>query len=400
MSREKLYRISDRTCEYSLYGMIFFIPISTAGIEILFGCLFLSFLLKKIVNPEFNFFKSAAVLFLLLFLIFISFSLFNSGDYLVKSLKALFFKWIEYALIFFIACDTLRAYKKRQNICIYIFISVSILLGIDAIAQKFLGFEFVRHMPMVKVIETIEGKLTGATASFHHYNAFATYLVCVLSLMVALLIPKKIFWRKFALCLGIFLLTFSLVLTFSRAGWLAFIFSMVLMLILSRKFGILAPVFIFFAIMIFTVPNLRERFIFIFQKGGDTDRLVVWRSTLEMIRENPFLGKGVGTFMSYCQKYAPTVYVRYAHNCYLQIWAETGVFSLLAFISFLLSLLINGIIKFKENNDPLILGLVCALSAFLFHSFFDTQFYSLQLSALFWVMAGLLNSMTEANAIG
>jgi O-antigen ligase len=401
MPKEPLYRIFDRITEYCLYGLIFFTPISIAGVEILFGLLFIFFLLKKIIRPEFRFFKSKANLFLLIFFIFNCFSLLNSGQYFVKSLHALFFKWLEYLLIFFIVSDTLRDSKIRCRVCAYILIGSGVLLGVDATTQKFIGLEFMRHRPMAMVINTIDGKLTGVKASFQHYNAFATYLVCVLSLMVSLLISKKIFWRKVFLYLSIFLLTFSLVLTFSRAGWLAFIFSMVLMLILSRKAGKLIPVLIFFAVVIFTVPDLRERFVFAFQKRGDADRLAVWHSTLAMIRDNPFLGKGVGTFMSYFHKYVPPyIYTRYAHNCYLQIWAETGIFSLLAFMSFLISLLIKGIIGFKKTNDSLVLGLVCAISAFLFHSFFDTQFYSLQLSVLFWVMAGILNSMIRAETIG
>ena len=249
--------------------------------------------------------------------------------------------------------------------------------------------------------ERVEGTLTGVTASFRHYNALATYLVFVLSLALALLISRKNLWHKIVLYSIVLLLTFSLILTFSRAGWFAFIFSMILMLTLSRRIGRFIPVLIFFAVVIFAVPDLRERFVFTFQKGGDTDRLVVWRAAIEMIKDNPFLGKGIGTFMAYFHKYAPpALYVRYAHNCYLQIWAESGIFSLLAFLSFLALLLIKGIRKYLENRDYFILGLVCGIFAFLFHSFFDTQFYSLQLSVLFWVMAGVLNSMIRTETIG
>lgn len=400
MPKELLYRIFDRITEYCLYGLIFFTPISTACVEILSGLFFLFFLLKKIIRPEFKSFKSGIYLFLLIFFIFNCLSLLNSGQYFTKSLHALFFKWLEYILIFFIVCDTLRGSKKKCRLCVYILIGTGVLLGVDAITQKFAGLEFLRQKPMAKVIEYIDGSLFGVTASFNHYNSFATYLVFLLSLLSALFLTLKNAWHKFALYSLAFLLIVSLGLTFSRAGWFAFLFSMLLMLVLSGKLKKFTPLLILFAVVILSVPSLRERFIFTFQKGGDTDRLTVWRSTMEMIKENPFLGKGVGTFMSYCQKYAPTVYVRYAHNCYLQICAETGVFSLLAFISFLLSLLIKGIIKFKENNDPLILGLVCAISAFLFHSFFDAQFYSLQLSALFWVMAGVLKSMIKAETSG
>ena len=48
MSKDSLYRIFDRLSEYSLYGLIFFIPISIAGVEILSCCLFSSFCLKRL----------------------------------------------------------------------------------------------------------------------------------------------------------------------------------------------------------------------------------------------------------------------------------------------------------------------------------------------------------------
>jgi O-antigen ligase len=74
----------------------------------------------------------------------------------------------------------------------------------------------------------------------------------------------------------------------------------------------------------------------------------------------------------------------------LQIWAETGIFSLLSFLIFLTLLLGRGIKAFMINQNSLVLGLLCGISGFLVHSFFDTHLYSLQLAFLFWSMAGLL----------
>ena len=88
----------------------------------------------------------------------------------------------------------------------------------------------------------------------------------------------------------------------------------------------------------------------------------------------------------------------YAHNCYLQIWAESGIFSLLAFLLFLGTIFWKGIRSFLKTHNPLTLGLLCGLFAFLIHSFFDTQFYSVAQSFLLWSMLGLLAAASQNKA--
>ena len=132
-----------------------------------------------------------------------------------------------------------------------------------------------------------------------------------------------------------------------------------------------------------------------FHPQGDADRFVVWRATFNMVKEHPFLGKGVGTFMAYFRDYVSNKNIQYAHNCFLQIWAETGIFSLISFLSFLGFLLWGAITAFVKNRNFIILGIFAGLSGFLVHSFFDTHFYSLQLSALFWTMAGILQALVN-----
>ena len=385
-------KILDLCSEYSLYGLILFIPISTAAVETFFGFCLLFFMIKKAINPDFKIFKSYTHLFLLLFIIFSAASLFNSGPYIIKSLKALFFKWAEYVLIFLIAQDTLANFKRRRHICIYILLGMACILVIDSFSQHFLGIEFIRQRGMFR--PGGYSRLFSVTASFQHYNDYASFLVVALSLSLALLIPKQKKIYNFGLYLLIGLTIASLLLTFSRGSWLAFVLSLVLMLFISRKVKKIFPILAAFIILIISLPGTKERVDFTFGVTGDADRFIVWRSAARMIKENPFLGKGLGTFMDYFHKYVPQLFVQYAHNCYLQIWAEAGIFSLLFFLIFLSLLLLGGIKTFKAKGDYIALGLVCGIFGFLVHSFFDTQFYSLQMSSFFWAAAGILQSIT------
>jgi putative inorganic carbon (hco3(-)) transporter len=99
--------------------------------------------------------------------------------------------------------------------------------------------------------------------------------------------------------------------------------------------------------------------------------------------------------MDFFRQYSSTLIIQYAHNCYLQILAETGLIGLMTFLWFLFELIRNGYKKIKTNNDLISLGLFTGFLAFLIHMFFDTQMYSLKLSMLFWILAAFLETYSD-----
>ena len=85
----------------------------------------------------------------------------------------------------------------------------------------------------------------------------------------------------------------------------------------------------------------------------------------------------------------------YAHNCYLQMLVETGILGFLAFVWMLFSLVQSVAAVLlrpgnKGNSRIILTGMLTGIVAFLIHSFFDTHFYSLQISTYFWATAGLM----------
>ena len=185
--RIKAYLLADRILEHSLWGIIFFIPISKAAIEIFFGIGMLGFWAKKILKPDFSFLKQPASVAVLLFMGFSAFSIIQSGPYAQKSAEAFFFKWMEYVLIYFFAVDALTR-MSRQRIMIYILLVFSIVVGIDGIFQKFSGIDFIRG----KEIMHIREGMVPVTGPFNHFNDFGAYLVVLISLTTALVFSADI----------------------------------------------------------------------------------------------------------------------------------------------------------------------------------------------------------------
>lgn len=400
--RDKLYVFFKYAGEFSLYGLLFFLPISNSLIEIFFSIAVFSFVAKKIIKPDFSKLKSLPNLFLLVFFIFIGLSLVNSGQYFYKSLWAWFGKWAQYIGICFIVQDTAGEKKVLKHAAAVFIFSASLVI-LSGITQKFLNFEFLRGRQLI----CIENKFCAVTSVFKYYNGLGTYIITAIPLFLGILIlgvNKK--WKFFPVS-ALFLAgaIFVDVLTYSRGSWVGFIFSSIFLLILVKDLkprlivfstaALFAAFFIFPAFLSYGgqsggISHVVERVLSVFQSEGDADRFKYWQAAIRMIRESPFLGKGVGTFMDYFSRYLPGLNVSYAHNCYLQIWAETGVFSISAFLAFLVSIFYLGIKRFLVNKDYLLAGLLAGILAYLAHAFFDTALYSLPLAFLFWIWAGLV----------
>jgi len=273
---------------------------------------------------------------------------------------------------------------------VIVFLSGAVLAALSGLSQYFLGFEFLRN----KSIGILSSGQHAATSSFPHYNSLGGYLVVALLFVLALLMShRNSRLRINSLAIAAALFTIAIIFTFSRGSWLSLLVTYIFMVALSKgNIKWFIPVLaVFVAASLF--PVLYERFLFIFKESGDSDRLRYWSVAWKMINEHPFLGMGVGTFMANFSKFLPgsmTVFISYAHNCYLQIWAEAGIFALLSFLGFITAVIACGIKSFIDSDDFIILGLLAGVIGFLLHGFVESNLYSLRLAVLFWLWAGLL----------
>ena len=415
MTLEKSISVLDKILEYSLYGLAFFIPISIAFVEILTTTAIGVFLLKKILSIKLSSrtkicgapFFTPANGFLLLFFIFCGLSLVNSAPYFAKGLNALFIKWAKFMMLSGVAAVSLGTERRLKNIAL-VFLTSAALIAIDACFQKFLGLEFLLHRPMTEVhfAGHTEFAVTGA---LKHSNNLAAYLIYVIPLLAGMAaahgrssgtqktLAQTLY--QFSLVVVILLLVFCLVLTFSRGGWLGFIVAGGLMFFLLPQKKFILFLGTVFVLLILSSSGITERVATSLCAGGDSGRYQLWDGAWAMIAEHPFLGKGVGTFMAFSKDYIQGRGAMYAHNCYLQIWAETGIFGLLSFLMFLGVVFRSGLAAFRQNGGgekaTVLAGLLCGTVAFLIQSALDTNLYSLQPSAMFWLSLGMIQALSS-----
>lgn len=353
--------------------------------------------------------------------IFLGFCLVSAvfSDFSAKAVHGLFSKTCEWFVIFFLVCESFRE-KKHVRSAVTVLIITGCALALDSFWQYYFSH---RDIFLGRTIEPG----ARATASFEAPSGLGAVYTILLPMFTSMLFVTTKKWWVSILKFGIIIIfTWSMILSFSRGSifgvilsgfFVLFVFHYHIKLNKVKAYACLFAAALLIIVMSKISLGEFSQLGFINRKTSDF-RIILWDDTFKMIKDKPFFGHGTNTYMQifneqYRRKavgqyqhytnysdHLPT----YAHNCFLQIWAETGIFGLLAFLWILFRLFADSIKQIRKlfnHNDPfkfLSLGLLAGLFAFLTQSFFDTNFYSLQLSSYFWFMAGIqmvINQITK-----
>ncbi|OGX38666.1 MAG: hypothetical protein A3D87_03275 [Omnitrophica WOR_2 bacterium RIFCSPHIGHO2_02_FULL_50_17] len=388
-----------------LYLIIFWLPYGSAVVESSVIICFTLWIFKRV------FFRHGIFLTrlrpaitpldrpILFFLVVCFFSATNSV-FPLQSLSNFLTKTLEWFVIYFLVVESI---VKRKHVYIILGIWLFTLSAtvIDSLIQYYVTY---RDIFLGHVIEPS----TRATAGFKTANGLGAYLTLAIPLILSLIFFRKEIFRYRLLSATIFFFAiWSLVVTFSRGAWLAAFLGAILFFLFFLFHKQLSGFYLvlgFFIITVFLSVYLR----FVLTGSFDFEsmarhataswRLNIWRDALIMLEDRPILGHGINTFMQLFEVYrrdigsGPT----YAHNCYIQLAAETGIAGLVSFLWIVFEIFrksLNYLIFCWEGNDSLVvlsLGLLSGIFAFLIHSFFDNNFYSLQLSVYLWFFVGIL----------
>lgn len=421
----------DLTMFYSLCGMVWFIPISAALVEWMFGICLIAFLIKrslsyrlelagmeqppstfkdslyfalKYLKPVDNILNKPLLIFVVAAVLSAIFGIRPS-----VSFQSIVFKVLQniFTSFFFIEVVTSR---KRLKIFLWIFLASVLLININGVFQSLVGQDFIRNRTL------IDGRIV---SSFRHPNDFAAYLTIVIPVLFSLSViqflnsrikrdafleqedQSGVFGSGYfvgAMFILLIISAISLGLTFSRGGWLACGISLFFLVYKRPRSLMLYLVCGALFLGIFVVKMVHERETNI---GGSyrnvffntSDRANNWREAMTVVKERPLFGVGLNNYtrITFLRNFHRT---EYPHNCYLQIAVEMGLIGLISFSWVFWVLFKEGLDRLKQLkerlNYHLLLGAMVGLGGFLIQSFFDTNFYSTQLSSLMWLTVGLI----------
>ena len=386
---DRRLRLAHAIQEGSLYVMLVWLPFSKAAIEILFGVMLCGWLLQYAwpggwrlsvwSRPVARF----PLLALLSYLTVCGVSILVS-DFPRTSLTGYIGKTVEYALLFVMAAE-LGQQPRAWRYGLLLLLVGALLACSDGLAQEFLHRDPLRHYRL-----DVYGRMY---APYQNPNDLATFLIVVIPLLCSQLLMAS---RRWTIPLAGFL-AFAVgcvIRTGARGALVGLIVGLIAMaLCLWRK---RMPALLALAGGLAMVGAAALRHLSGKPDIGVRDRVFMWQAGWDMLKARPILGQGINTFMSNYLYYwvggehSP----RYAHNCYLQAAAETGLLGLASFLWLLGAILwtvVRGAVSLDvhPSSRRFLAGCVGGIAAFLVQAAVDTNFYSLRHAALFWTLAGL-----------
>ena len=333
--------------------------------------------------------------FLLLWFLVAVVSMHNSVDLQasVTGLRKLL-KWFGLYLLVMDTVDSPSMLARLLRACLLgLAIEVS-----DGLWQAATGYDFVYHRASHRAFETVR-RVTG---SFRHPADVSIYLVSVCPFAVALGLRGDRRWRWPLLGLSGFTIA-MLLLCLNRAGILALVGSMAVLALLLRHWAPIALAMAGAAVQAATVPGpVREwsaTMPTLLQKLAEPERLMYWRTALNMVQAHPWFGVGVNTFVKAYPAYrtASDPYGQigpYAHNQYLHLAAELGLVGLAVFLALLLCVGVSLRRTLKARHDAPALAAAAAavgagLVAYLIMGCLESALFYGRLSLTFWLLIGL-----------
>lgn len=119
-----------------------------------------------------------------------------------------------------------------------------------------------------------------------------------------------------------------------------------------------------------------------------TERVLMWKSSAEMARDNPLLGVGAGNWGDmYQKKYispdAKEPYIRHAHSNYFQFLGEYGILGFAAYV-----LLLGSVLAFawRRRKNMFAWALISSLGAFMIYTGTESSFLEYGSMRMFWLL--------------
>lgn len=277
---------------------------------------------------------------------------------------------LEYLLVAPIYVSVRMMTNKEKNYGLTIIMSIGILEAIFIMLQAY-GLLESRHL------------LFNFTGSFFNPGLVGCFIACSLCISIYYLITIHQPLKKIFIGASSALLSYTLMLTNSRAGWLAAIIGICYLLWNSKNnliiLGRLQLKKSFIAkIILMTTILCGIIFFYHYKKASADGRLFIWKVGIEMVKEKPLTGHGIGMFRSKFPLYQATFFKQNPNsnnafvagnpdnpfNEYLSILIMQGFIGFTLLIIALLSIYIHHPVSKKQRMQQAFLLTFCVFAFF------------------------------------
>ncbi|HWP46783.1 MAG TPA: tetratricopeptide repeat protein [Candidatus Limnocylindrales bacterium] len=292
------------------------------------------------------------------------------------------YQFLTYCLFYQVLVYHLRTQRQLVGLVSILVIAGS-LEAFFGLIRYFQGFTHLlgREVP--------QGMMAGTFISPTH---FAVYLELIIPLAIGLTFLTRQWEKKLLLGLLVAIMGTALALSLSRGGIISLLLSLIFLSIcLAIRRTDQKPVWILLALFLAILTYLSWIGIMpVIERiektwlGGQWDestliRLTFWQNSLELLKEAPLLGTGLGTFQYVFLKYAPylgeSLRAFHAESIYIELLVDTGLLGLIVFLWGIQRVFQSALTAYFSPEERslklLTLTALTSVLAFLFHGIVD-----------------------------
>jgi O-antigen ligase len=255
------------------------------------------------------------------------------------------------------------------------------------IAGAILAVESIAHGTNQSIVNGGLAATDRAQGAFTHPAQLAFWLLLAISPGLILMLVGPASWRPFVLG-AVTLAIAGLLLTLTRGAIVGFAGSLIVLLtwVRFRRFAVALLLLggIYTAVNFRTISHSREISVVSTRlstvaQGAQTggDRLLIWKTTPQIIADHPLLGVGAANFSTVSLAYGLSeggLPFEHAHDLLLTIAAERGLIAAAMLVWFLVAIGRTGLRALRRRSSdlfPYALGLCAGLFGLFVDSFVD-----------------------------
>ena len=316
--------------------------------------------------------------------------------------------------------DVHSQFSFRDSHLLLAFILSGALVGLLGLLQ-YVGLDLVPYLgakqcfaPDGGVCSNIvaDGGVRRVLSVYGHPNNLGLYLGRVWPLAAALAfadqgrrtndqrLSRLVVGLSSFVCLG------GILVSFSRGAWLGALAALAVLalpVLRARLGGRAAPALVGLGVVLAALAGLGLTVRGDVAGGSTPVRLLLWREAIGYIRLHP-LGIGLDQFVQYHSPNSgrslidPSLigtseqYAAHPHNLLLDTWLRLGPLGLAAFSWLLVRCFGTGRLQLR---DPVVLGVLAAMTAALVHGLVDNFYFVPDLALTFWLLIALVERSAQ-----
>lgn len=174
----------------------------------------------------------------------------------------------------------------------------------------------------------------------------------------------------------------------SDGALVALVAAMLISLLMEKRFRKIGIALIAIgSIAIIAIPSIRKEVWeqVTFQNWSGRVRVWMWDETLQMLRDRPITGAGLGGYPTVVAPYHGHDFIeifQYPHTLVFNFWSETGLLGLIAIIWILITWLREG----RRQGGEFWLGSLAVVTAIFVHGLVDVPYFKNDLAIAFWML--------------